>query len=73
MTTIRSIHRRRRPARPRRGTGLAIEAMEGRLALSLTLPLSPPVAPPMLVHTFPPEPIAPVQDVAVHCLPPDPC
>jgi hypothetical protein len=72
MTTIRSKHRPRRPARRRRGLGPAIEAMEGRLALSTALPLSPPGATPVLAAAYPPQPIAPVQGTGTILHPPTP-
>jgi hypothetical protein len=73
MTTIRSKHRLRRPDRRRRGLALTIEAMEGRLAPSTALSLSPSGATPVLAAAFPPEPIVPVQGTGTILHPPEPC
>ena len=74
MMTIRWTPRQRRPARPRRRTGLAlaVERMEGRLALSSTLPLPHAGAAAAVVQYLPPEPIIPVGGVGVRTFPPEP-
>jgi hypothetical protein len=76
MMTIRWIHRQRRPARPRRRTGLAlaVERMEGRLALSSALPLPHAGAAAAVAQYHPPEPSIPVGGVGLSAYhPPGPC
>jgi hypothetical protein len=70
MNMIALVRRPRRAPRPRRCSGLAVEAIERRLAPSPTLPLPPPHAPGVVVNFLPPDPCA---KSATSFLPPDPC
>ncbi len=71
LTTLQ--HRLWRTTRRRRSTGLAVESIEKRLALSTALPLQPPHVPSVL------EAASPLASPSVHTLvaareePPDPC
>ena len=75
MMTIHLTQRHRRPARPQRRTGLAlaVDRMEGRLALSSALPLPHAGASAAVAQDFPPGPIMPVGGVDLSADPPDPC
>jgi hypothetical protein len=58
MNVITWVRRLRRTPRPRRCCGLAVEAIERRLAPAPTHPLPPPHAAGLVASLTPPEPCA---------------
>jgi hypothetical protein len=67
---IRLTDWHRPPARQRRCTKLAVGNMEERLALSTTMPVSPPGDASAVVRDHPPVPIVRVRDVGPSLHPP---
>jgi hypothetical protein len=70
MNVMTRVRRFRRAERPRRWAGLALEAIEHRLAPSPILPLPPPHVPGHVASFQPPDPC---DKTAAQFVPPAPC